>query len=78
MRVDLHSECSMPQKAGVALVNRASTCAVIPSRHRRFLESSCGAIGIVQRAAQALAPLDRAGVSEMARLRTDESVLRPR
>src|ERR1022692_4125403 len=42
--------------------------------HRRFMESCCGAIVVVQRASQALAPLDHACVSQMPRLRADESV----
>ena len=45
--------------------------------HRVLTELCCGTIVVVQRAAQALAPLERACVSQMARLWTDESVRQP-
>ena len=44
---------------------------------RRFTESRCGAVVVVQHAAQALTPLDHACVSKMARFWADESVGQP-
>jgi hypothetical protein len=60
-------------------VNRTSACGAVPSRRDTGVspESCRGAIVVVERAAQALAPLDRACVSQMARLWADESVRQP-
>src|SRR5260221_14313652 len=64
-----HSEWFDARKTGV------SPCAAIASWHRpKFTNSGRGAVIVAQHAAQALAPLDHARVSQLARFAADESV----